>query len=284
MVILNEKEYAEHVIKHGIVGKKPSQTLMILAKYYYSLGYTRDEIHKLLVNFMQKNHVGFNYVKWSKTINNCAKHADKYKLLEIDSVGITQKELDTIARLDDKWAERLAFTYLCFAKLYNVIHKNNNNWTNCDDSTIFSTAKIYGNEKSRGLIIKTLLDCGLISLGAKVDNINTRVLFIEQSEDFVLYVDDFRNLGYLYSMWRGEGFVRCKECGLIFKQKCDNEYCYTCRTNNEKKRIFCIDCGKILFVKKKNTKTIRCNVCQAKADRSSKLEYKNKKANQQTKN
>ena len=42
-IILNEKKYAEEIIKNDIVSKKSSETIQMLAKYYFSQGKKKKE-------------------------------------------------------------------------------------------------------------------------------------------------------------------------------------------------------------------------------------------------
>ena len=40
MIILNEKEWAENAIQERVVGKRPTETLYRIAKYYFEEGYS----------------------------------------------------------------------------------------------------------------------------------------------------------------------------------------------------------------------------------------------------
>ena len=48
---------------------------------------------------MVKNYKNYNSALWEEGIEDIAKKANKYPLREIDSIGITQSELDKIAEL-----------------------------------------------------------------------------------------------------------------------------------------------------------------------------------------
>jgi hypothetical protein len=230
-IILNEREYAENSISTGYINNnKPSETLSILAKYYYSEGRNQKEIYKLLEDFMIKNYKNFNPVKWSITINKQIKQVEKYHLIEVNGVWITQNELDTILQIKNKILEKLAFTILCLAKLSNRINPNNKDWVNREDKVIFKLARIACTIKKQSLYINDLKTLGLIEYSKKIDNVNTNVLFVDEDSERVLFINDFRELGYEYLFWKGEKFFRCGECGVLRRKN----------TNNQK---YCKDCG-----------------------------------------
>lgn len=232
-IILNEREYAEKCINEGYINSdKPSETLSILAKYYRSEDRDKEEIYKLLEEFMIKNYKNFNPVKWTITIQKQVNQTDKYKLIEIDGIWITKSELDTISLINDKLLEKLFFTMLCLAKLSNRINPKNNNWVNREDKVTFKLARIPCTIKKQSLYINDLKNLGLIDYSKIVDNVNTRVLFVDDNSEKVLFINDFRELGYEYLLWKGENLFRCKECEILVR-KTNNKIkcCKQCAKN-----------------------------------------------------
>ena len=150
--------------------------------------------------------------------------------MEIDSVPITQGELDTIANISSKPLKRLAFTLLCVAKFYNISNPHNNNWTNKSDREIFKLANIQTSSMRQSLMMNDLYSLGLIGYSKLVDNINISVKFIDNNSDAVLYISDFRNLGFQYLKYIGDtSFTECASCGLIMRKTSNRlKYCPDC--------------------------------------------------------
>lgn len=163
-------------------------------------------------------------------IDRYSNTADKYTLVEIESVPVTQGELDTIERITSKPLRRLAFTLLCIAKFYNMSRPKNNNWTNKPDKEIFKLANIQTPSMRQSLMLNDLYALGLIGYSKLVDNVNICVKFIDNDSKPVLYISDFRNLGYQYMRYTGDtSFTECESCGLIMRRTSNRlKYCPDC--------------------------------------------------------
>lgn len=268
MIVLNERELAENCIRNGVYDNKPLYTVNLIARYYYHcLEYRKKKITALLFEFLEKHYPRYIYTKefWADSIEKAIYQAQKRPLYENNGVSITQKELDTIASLHDKVNERLAFTVLCIAKLNSVRNENNNGWVNNDENEIFRLARIYDTVKDRQKRIGMLYHAGLIELSNKIDCVNFRVTFIDDDPLSVLFISDFRELGYEYSKYKGGNFIRCKECGILIRgnKKGTKKYCSSCiaYTPLYKKTVTCIDCGIAFSIPSKNNRTTRCPMC-----------------------
>ena len=153
---------------------------------------------------------------------------------EIDYICITQSELDEISKLQNIKYEKLLFTMLCYAKLYNTISEINNGWVNTDIREIYRIARVtvkYKNDKF--LYLNDIEKTGLISFSSKNDNLNLKVNFIDMDGDPILEISDFRELGYEYLIYLGEGdFIRCQCCEKLVKKKSKKDfstkYCKDC--------------------------------------------------------
>lgn len=227
-VVLNEREYAEQVLRECSLGQKPTETLCRVARYY-AQWYKRAEVHRLLEEFMLKCDPGINIVKWQVTIDRVMKYASKYELVDITHIPVTQAEMDICDGLEGKQMKRLMFTLICLAKLANEINPKNDGWVNRPDKEIFKMANIVTSIKRQSLMLNDLRSMGLIRFSRKVDNININVRCIQDGEA-VIHISDFRNLGYQYMRHCGEPYFECCLCGLVIK-----------RTNNSQK--YCHDCA-----------------------------------------
>ena len=241
-VILNEKEYVERIIEKGEVGKKPTSTLFLLSKYYrQEMKLSEKKTSEKLNEFMEKNYKDYNPALWEDLIEDVSRKGKKYLLQEIEYVGITENELSSIALVKGLKYQKLLFTMLCFAKLYNTISKTNNGWVNTEIPDLYRVARVivkYKNDKF--LYLNDLEKTKLISFSNKNDNLNMKVNFIDTEGEIILKITDFRELGYEYENYIGKNkFFKCSECGRLVKRRTNNQlYCLECskKMNLEKQR------------------------------------------------
>lgn len=229
-IVLNEREFAESALETCSIGQKPLETIGRIARYYAANGYKRNEICSLLEEFLLKCDPGINIVKWQTTIEKQAKMACKASLIEIDSIPITQRELDVCDGLNRKQIQRLMFTLICLAKFSNAVNEKNGDWVNRPDREIFKMANVVTPVKRQSLLLHDLRELGLVRFSRKVDNVNINVLCVDNGGDTALHISDFRNLGYQYMRHCGKPYFECEACGLVIK-----------RTNNSQR--YCLDCG-----------------------------------------
>ena len=247
---------------------------------------------KALNEFMKDNYPYYKEGDWQKTIERYATHAKKRVLKEINGIHITEKELDTIVSLNNKVLERLSFTLLCLAKLALERNKKSNGWVINEDSEIFRLARISAGIEKKAFYINDLRELGMIEYAVKNDNLNLQVLYIDggENQNNVLYVTDFRELGYEYLKYKGENFIRCADCDILVRnnKQQNKRYCSNCATKSRYERIInktinCIDCGKEVVVDALDNQTNRCEGCyeayRRKKNREKALRYYHKNNN-----
>ena len=145
MIILNEREFCESLLRTGDLGDKPFQSLTLLSKYYYYIfGYRKAKIAKCLYNIMEQSYPRFDIMKTkiSEACESIAAKAGKYPLYEINEIWITKSELGKIDELPDDKMKKVMFTLLCLAKLGNAKREKNNGWVNDDARDIFKLARV----------------------------------------------------------------------------------------------------------------------------------------------
>lgn len=223
-IVLNEYEWAEKMICNRDLGKRPSETLSRVAKYYYENRYSKREIRKLLDQFLIQSNPDASLFHWSDALDKIAKNAGKYPLIQIDFIPVTEKELDDIAKLNSMTARRLAFTLLCTSKYWDTVSDVNNHWVNSPDREIFDMANITASSKQQDMMYGKILSAGLIRLSKRIDNLNTQVLFQDTEGEPVLLITDFRNLGYQYMKYLGGPYFECEHCGKTVKMNEHRQY------------------------------------------------------------
>lgn len=268
MIVVNENEYAQIRIKSKDIGDNVYTTLSILAKYYYSQGLKRKGVCIELQNFLEIAYPKYatNKSYWSDIIEKTVNKNAKEKLFESDGVWVTEKEWEKIQGLGNKILGKLAFTLLCIAKINNQRRPTNNNWVNTDIKDIYKMANISCSVDIRAKRIGAIIHSGLAEFAKRVDNLNLKVLFVDEESKKKLLVSDFRDLGNEYLYRIGENYIRCAECGKLIKNNKNGtrKYCNTCAAYNpqETKTVKCVDCGKVFTVNALNNKTCRCDNCQ----------------------
>lgn len=234
MIILNERTEAEKIIETGNVGQKPSETLSLLARYYFHIeGLTGKALYERLNDFMTKNYLQYDPNAWKLTLQNKVKKADKYPLTEIGDIVITRAEIETIRKLKSPPLERLAFTLLCLAKFGDRRNIKNNGWVCRSHNEIFKMAAVPATIQKQALMLNSLYRAGMINFSMKVTNTNIQVLFIEEESYMALRVSDFRELGHEYLNYLGKHkYIRCSECGRLTRCKGNSrtKYCNDCKT------------------------------------------------------
>ena len=142
---------------------------------------------------------------------------------------VTENELKTIESLRALKYEKLAFTLLVYAKIYNKIKNHDKNWVNEQHKYIFSDAKLAVNVKDQGLMINKLKELGLVTPSTFNESVHINVNFVDEDSPVVIEITDFRNFVYEYLKWKGENIIKCEECGMLIKPKNNRQkYCASC--------------------------------------------------------
>lgn len=237
-IVLNEHYYAEQAIQTRSLGKKPSETLSRVARYYIDSfdSANKKTIRSKLDLFLLQCDSTASIPKWSKMLDFATDWAFKHEAIQIDSIIITKPEMDKIDSLDGKQIRRLAFVLLCLSKYWNIVNSQNNDWVNSKDNEIMAFANINTSIRRQCAMYAALRDAGLIQFSKKVDNTNVRVCFAEDGEA-AMTITDLRNLGYQYLKYHGEPYFECSNCGIT--TKISNPW----NKNSSWKQKYCRDCA-----------------------------------------
>ena len=216
MITLDEIDLVEQALDRHKLADKKFETLHRVARYYLDVGYSRQEVRRLLEDFLKQCDSKIAIPKWSKQINLAIRYASKHPLVHIDYIGVSETELQKIKSLKKRKLERLAFTLLCIAKFNDITRQNNNHWVRTKDTEIMKMANISAQIKEQCLLFHDLYNLGFIKRSKRVDSLSVQVTFID-NEPPALYIRDFRNLGFQYLQYLGEPFFQCVNCGLTVK-------------------------------------------------------------------
>lgn len=250
-VVLRENDWAASMIQANSLGKKPSETLRRVARFYMdTYNINQDAARKKLDLFLLQCDPTSSLPKWSDALDSAVSKACKRPAINIDYISVTKNEIERVDSLEGKQIRRLAFTLLCLAKYWNIVTNKNDGWVNSKDNEIMSMANINTSIKRQSAMFGKLNELGMIQLSKKVDNTNVRVCFMEDGEE-AIRVYDFKNLGYQYLMYHGEPYFTCENCGVTTKMN-DKE--------NRRRQKYCHECAAIIKMKQNIESVMRRRV------------------------
>lgn len=244
MLILNEEKYAK-----DLYDGKNQDVKSIMAKIRYVTRYlvhselkSGDEVYKETVRWLKQHHNNFDESSYSNVISDAIKVADKYPFYIIDSIKITQSELDTISSLDNLRAEKILFVLLCMAKQQSMANGFTNGLVKYSITDLCKAARVSVPADDREYILYEIVQRGFLGYPKKNNTQCLIVNFIDYN-DVVLELDeiDCQELAYVYLNWKndGKGYTKCQRCNRWMKQ------------SKTKPKKYCEDCGKIVQTEQK---------------------------------
>ena len=275
MLILNEQRYAENLYLgnnnevKSIIGKIGYVTRYQL----YTLGYDDHENYTHAVDWLTKHQNNFDESCYSNVIADAVKRAKKTPFYHIDSIKITESELNAISSLNNLRAEKVLFVLLCMAKQQAVSFGFTNGLVKYSLPELCKCARISVPTDEREYILYEIVQSGLLGYPKKNNTQCLIVNFIDEDSNVVLNLDEngCSELAYEYLNWKNGGveYGRCEFCGKMIKQSKNNpkRFCKDCMdvvgdVPDHMKVIVCSDCGQLVYVPILNTKTCRCEACQ----------------------
>ena len=262
-LLLNEVLEAEQIINGDKLNVKPFEALSLLARYYRQIKELSPKETREQLSSWLGSQLGACADEWCEFIEKVTANGKKYPLLQIEKITITKSEIEKIQSLKKKNQQKLAFVLLVYAKYGNIKSAKNNSWVLTQQYKVFQAARVVGD--SRWTSMKELRDAGLIEFAHKVDNINVRVLFVDDKSEAELEIADLRELGYQYLRYIGEDFIECQDCGVLVRKTVHNKrYCKDCAGYQpiKTKKIQCCDCSEWFEVDSSSRNRKRCDYCQ----------------------
>lgn len=221
-IVMNERKWVEEKLWSFSLGKDPILTLGRLARYYHFVRkYSYKEIVQALREYLIRCDPHSNPDDWMDIIQSRAKNAGKYKLIDVNSVVVTQKELDLIATADGVRLQKLLFSLLCLAKFGNAVNPNNKNWVNHSCKDIFALANVAVPKNEQPYLINDLYRAGFLRFSHIIDNTNINVKIVDDDveAESVIEIFDFHNLGNQYLRHLGGPYFECESCGMIIRKR-----------------------------------------------------------------
>lgn len=235
---LNENSKIKIILKEGLVSDKPSETINLLARYYNKQNMNQEQIVQAINKFMIKNDSSkYNSVTWEDLVEGIVKTVIKNNndLIEVKEIKITKSEIEYVKLLETEKIQKLIFTYLVYAKIFNQINPKNKNWVKGEyRNEIFKDADIKETGKEQLKTIHKLIGLEVLKIAKNITNnsVNLDNVINEESEA-ELIINDFRELGLQWLRYmEDKNICNCNECGRLFKRKSNKQkVCSLCAKN-----------------------------------------------------
>jgi len=232
-IVLDERAWAQDIIRTQDLGNTPMRALACVARHYLEQGLDTEAVRERLNALYNKdNPCGFADIS-----ERILKEAGKRSLLYITSIPVTRRELQTIRGIDGIRRQRVAFALLALAKYQNHVHGENHDWVSFRHKDVFSMANVKVSVNEQYLLLNDLKSMGLLKYNKRVDNLDVRVLYMDSEgpvagSQVALEIHDMRNLGHQYMRHWGGRFVECRACGAVVPRK-------------SPRQMYCVDCAKL---------------------------------------
>jgi predicted small metal-binding protein len=237
MLILNEEQYAKNLYDGMNKDVKSTMAKIRYVTRYlaHSEAQSDDEIYTHTVEWMKKYHNNFDESCYSNLISDAIKKARQYPFYIIESIKITQSELDTISSLNNLRAEKVLFVLLCMAKQQKLSNGFTNGLVKYSITELCKLARISVPADDREYILYEIVKRGLLGYPKKNDTQCLIVNFMS-IDNAVLELDeiDCQELAYVYLNWKNncKGYTRCQICNRLIRQ------------GKTKPKKYCEKCGK----------------------------------------
>ena len=232
-IIVSESKEVERLLKcesSSDWGIGMGKVVMLIGKYYYSLGLDRQKVYKSINSYLKERMDKYTPKKWLEMINNILDTIEKnewYNLIDVDSISITKAEWDTIVRIGNVKLEKIAFVLLCYIKVYRARGSKSDKMDNLSDLLTESGFRGVREDK---LLTADLKDLRLIQTGT-LKHMFIKPLYINEESEEYIKIDDFEKVVTYYDEYKnGSKYGKCKVCGKRIKlgKNPKNKYCKEC--------------------------------------------------------
>ena len=284
-IMPNELEIIENSIENGLVDKKPTNTIKLYARYLWVnkqeeykkvleeielevkdleenkkekkrqreiskyKKHKAREIYEVINKFLIENYGDYNEIDWEELVRGIIKTTlrnDNPVINNVKEVEIYKSEVEFIKNIKGEKFQKLAFTYLVYARLlYKLEGKNEECWIDGKHQTeLFKDANVTDKGRLQLEDIHRMYKNGILELSFINSNNNVKVTFNEKEDNEIeLVINDFRELGL---QWLGYcDDTKIKKCEIC------NKFFIKGRNGRSK---YCKDCAKKINLEKQKTR------------------------------
>lgn len=274
-IMPNELEIIENSIENGLVDKKPTNTIKLYARYLWVnkqeeykkvleeielevkdleenkkekkrqreiskyKKHKAREIYEVINKFLIENYGDYNEIDWEELVKGIIKTTlrnDNPVINNVKEVEIYKSEVEFIKNIKGEKFQKLAFTYLVYARLlYKLEGKNEECWVDGKYQTeIFKDANVTDKGRLQLEDIHRMYKNGILELSFINSNNNIRITFNEKEDKEIEFtVNDFRELGLQWLYYcNNKKICKCELCEKVFVRRGNNNsYCSVCSKN-----------------------------------------------------
>lgn len=228
-IIMDEHAYAQKRIDSKDLGDKPREAVICVIKYYRDKGFNRQDTRAATLDFIQSVDRRIDIHQWEATVDRYLRRNWKTPTVRIQSIPITQDELDKVRALPSERMRRLLFSLICYAKFADMSAGTRHGWINRQYRQIFQNGNVHISVDEQCDMIRRLKEMGLISTTKKIGNLNIKVECIDWDGEPVINVTNLQNTGYQYSATeRPLMYKQCESCGMYIKKQSGNSRVRRC--------------------------------------------------------
>ena len=279
-IMPNELEIIENSIENGLVDKKPTNTIKLYARYLWVnkqeeykkvleeielevkdleenkkekkrqreiskyKKHKAREIYEVINKFLIENYGDYNEIDWEELVRGIIKTTlrnDNPIINNVKEVEIYKSEVEFIKNIKGEKFQKLAFTYLVYARLlYKLEGKNEECWVDGKYQTeIFKDANVTDKGRLQLEDIHRMYKNGILELSFINSNNNVKITFNEKEDKEIGFtVNDFRELGLQWLYYcNNKKICKCELCGKVFVRRGkNNSYCSVCSKNKALER------------------------------------------------
>ena len=265
--IINEVAHVEETMKNNSLVydgdlTQAVRTIHMLARYFRNYkGFDKKTSETIIFNYMEKVYrekfdLAFTRLKTIEeacsTRRNTYNHGYK-PLRDFDSIGITHAEIEKIQQLETVEEQELAFSILCFTKMYNETNRRQGRKINnlCYISHSVLRRCIgwkRGTDQKIPEMIYELSQKGFTNIIDNFDKYEAFIpnrqplftlqcLIVDPDGEEICQIDNFDTLNFTWRFLCGDKNIKKCECGRYFERKSNRQYkCPKCGGTDPKKK------------------------------------------------
>ena len=214
---------AQHIMQNGFITSHKFHELSIVSRYLHSIGFTKKEIEKNIIEFCEKYYTDFNYILNMKMIDILVKTSSKLKVRQLGKLPITESDMEYVDNINNLKQKKIFFAMLCLFKINYIL--NDNRYVKEKDNIVAKMADLKP-VKDVNYILHELCQAGFFR---SCSNGSTERLFeLDMESPIVFEIGDVDNAWLYYLNHKQGGYTECRECGKIVKSAKAKQYCDTC--------------------------------------------------------
>ena len=232
MIIFDEKQRVEDLLKNGFKSKTALLDFILLGKYLIAEGFSGNDLKNELIKILSDKQELIPASYLPTIIPKIIRVATNNPLQEKKTVYITEMELKEIEKFSDK-AQRIAFVYLVCYKFYGkefaikpIETKKFAKLTNLRNNQLY-------------MLENELFNSGFLSeKETRTDLFYIVNLPKNDSSDVLMEISDYRDFILNYEKYKGENVINCKRCGKLIKRNSNAQiYCKDCKKERDREKV-----------------------------------------------